>query len=138
MCWRTIPKPCCGSWMRFQEIGCLRQKPKGVASDSIANSNPERGVEKWIARGNCARHDRASCDGGSVLQDRVSTGTAGAKRLCPLVRAHDVPGLRERAEDAAYQADQFERRSVEWVDDVRRNELLRGGALECAGTGVVA
>src|ERR1700693_3503073 len=112
--------------------------PKGEQRESTSNSHSYQDAQEWITVGGSARHDSAGGDAGRVLQNWISAGTTGAERVRAPVRTHDVSGLGTCAEDAAHQADQLERWRAERIDDVRCNELLRSGAVECARARVVA
>ena len=63
-----------------------------------------------------AGFDGAGRDRRRVLQNWFSPRAARAERICAFIRAHDVSRFGERAEDAAHQADQFERRIAEWIE----------------------
>jgi hypothetical protein len=137
-CCLTILPRCSRNWTQIRKPRNWQQKLKGATSDSTANSNPQRHAEERPARRGCAGYGRAGRNRRRLLQDRFPPGAPGAQRLCAPVRTHDVPGLRKRPQNAAHQADQFERRSLERLHHVRRHQLLRSRSFQRARTRALA
>src|SRR5258706_1183815 len=106
--------------------------------ETTPDSDGKYEAGKRFERGGRAGYHGAGGYRGRVLQNRIPPRAAGAQRVCASVRTHDVSGLRERAEDATHQAGQFQWRRAERLDELRRDELLRSGPFECAGTRAVA
>ena len=99
------------------EILFARQRPEGRARAQLQDRDRQRQ---------------------DILRHRLPGRAARADRLCPFVRASDVPGLGKRAQGSTDRRRHRGRRLRQRLDPVRLHRLCRIGAFERAGTHVVA
>src|SRR5262245_14765810 len=117
--------------------------PPGPPEEPSPHADSHRVVHRrapaeWPAPGDRRGPSRARRGGQHLVQRRLEERGRGQNRLCPPVRARDVPGFAERREGGAHRPRPGGRRDDERHDLARPDELLPDGPVAPTGARALA